>query len=199
MSEEEADQFLSLIAENAQLKAEIMSLRKYDKAIRMLDRSILRVFTREVIGSEKPQPNMRTLISEVRIGVTPVESAESFKERMKGERIRKLCEVQRGKIADLEEKIEKAGEREAELKKAIEELEKKIEEHKKVIEEAQTIKENFGKQIDLMTAAIEKATAERDELTNQVTKEQATGLELRRNIEQSKRNVSLLRSQQSQA
>ena len=199
MSEEEADQFLSLIAENAQLKAEIMSLRKYDKAIRMLDRSILRVFTREVIGSEKPQPNMRTLISEVRIGVTPVESAESFKERMKGERIRKLCEVQRGKIADLEEKIEKAGEREAELKKAIEELEKKIEEHKKFFDAPQTNKETFGKQFYLMTAAIEKATAERDELTNQVTKEQATGLELRRNIEQSKRNVSLLRSQQSQA
>lgn len=195
MSEEEADQFLGLIAENAQLKAEIMSLRKYDKAIRTLDRSILRVFTREVIGSEKPQPNIKALISEVRLGVTPVESAESFKERMKGERIRKMCEVQKTKIAELQEKITKAEQKEGELNAAIEDLEKKISEHKKVIEEAQTIKDNFEKQIDLLTSSLEKATAERDELTNKVTQEQATGLELRRSIEQSKRNVSMLRSQ----
>lgn len=195
MSEEEADQFLSLIAENAQLKAEIMSLRKYDKAIRTLDRSILRIFTREVIGSEKPQPNIKALISEVRLGVTPVESAESFKERMKGERIRKMCEVQKTKIAELQDKIAKAEQKEGELNAAIEDLEKKISEHKKVIEEAQTIKDNFEKQIDLLTSSLEKATAERDELTNKVTQEQATGLELRRSIEQSKRNVSMLRSQ----
>ena len=195
MSEEEADQFLGLIAENAQLKAEIMSLRKYDKAIRTLDRSILRVFTREVIGSEKPQPNIKALISEVRLGVTPVESAESFKERMKGERIRKMCEVQKTKIAELQEKITKAEQKEGELNAAIEDLEKKISEHKKVIQEAQTIKGNFEKQIDLLTSSLEKATAERDELTNKVTQEQATGLELRRSIEQSKRNVSMLRSQ----
>ena len=199
MSEEEAEQFLSLISENAQLKAEIMSLRKYDRAIRTLDRRILTVFTKEVVGSDRPAPNLKPLISEICLGVTPVESSESFKERMKNERAKKLSEIQKSKIAELEQAIGGTKGKERELNHAISDLETKIAEHQKIIAEAQTIKDNFCKQVDMISSAIEKIVKHRDQLTDQVTREQAIGLELRRNIEQSKRNVSQLRSQQTES
>ena len=134
--EDEADQFLSLIGENAQIKAEILSLRKYDKAIRTLDRNSMKIFTNEVLGVEKSPAEMNTLISEVRIGVTPVESAESFKERMKAERIKKICEAQRAKMEELKQKVEHSEKRKRDLESSIESLQTKITEHEKIIKEA---------------------------------------------------------------
>lgn len=195
--EDEADQFLSLISENSQIKAEILSLREYDNAIRSLDRNIMKVFTNEVIGSEHEPADMTSLIAKVRVGLTPVVSAETFKERMKLERIMKICDAQRSKMEELSEKVAASEKRKSDLETSIGALQAKIEEHHKVIKEAQTIKENFSKQIELINAAMERTLQERDALAEKVAQEQAMGLDLRRSIEQSKRNVSMLRSQQN--
>ena len=158
----------------------------------------MKVFTNEVIGSEEQPEDMSTLIAKVRVGLTPVVSAETFKERMKSERIMKITEAQRSKMEELSEKVASSEKRKSDLQASIESLQAKIADHHKVIKEAQAIKENFAKQIELINAAVEKTVRERDALAEKVAQEQAMGLDLRRSIEQSKRNVSMLRSQQNE-
>jgi hypothetical protein len=115
MTSADADQFLDLIAENAQIKAEIMSLRQFAGLVREFDQSLIRVCTQSVLNSHTSDQDFASLLSKIKQGIPPVESAESFKQRMVAERSKRLCDTQRGKLNEFEEKIAQSEHRKSEM------------------------------------------------------------------------------------
>jgi chromosome segregation ATPase len=190
MKEPEAEQFLDLIAENAQIKAEIISLKRFGGTLRLFDRTVIRMCADEVSGEENRHSDLNTLISQIRLGVSPVESAESFKQRMIAERTRKRSEIQQEKLTAFKERLSRIESKQKDITDAVLQTQAKIDEHQRIISESHAIKENFVKQIDLMTATIESLKQSRSDLSDRIARAQAAGIEIRRRIEQTHRTLT---------
>lgn len=186
----EAEQFLDLIAENAQTKEEIQNIQKYDRAIRMFDRKILKICIANVMGDETPKIQLGNLIKEIRLGVQPVGSAESFKQKMIKERSERINNTQKARLDELNKNIKDIQAKYDDYKNKIVELEEKIREHQQKLNDADKIKNGLEQQIMYMQESIESNTKKRDELNAEITKEQAMGISLRRSIEQTQRSLS---------
>lgn len=186
----EAEQFLDLIAENAQTKEEIQNIQKYDRAIRMFDRKILKICISNVMGDETPKIQLGNLIKEIRLGVQPVGSAESFKQKMIKERSERINNTQKARLDELNKNIKDIQAKYDDYKNKIVELEEKIREHQQKLNDADKIKNGLEQQIMYMQESIESNTKKRDELNAEITKEQAMGISLRRSIEQTQRSLS---------
>jgi chromosome segregation ATPase len=130
------------------------------------------------------------VISQIRVGVSPVESAESFKQRMLSERTKKRSDARRGKLASLKEKTAQLTTKQKEFADAIESMQVKIDEHQRILAESHGIKENFVVQIEILTGNIQSLTESRVELSDGITRAQAAGIETRRRIEQTYRTLS---------
>jgi chromosome segregation ATPase len=190
MAGADAEQFLDLIAENAQIKAEIMALRQFAGLVREFDSIVIGSCTQEVLGSRSDDEALGPLLTKIRQGIPPVESAESFKQRMVAERTKKICDAQRTKLSELQEKIAQAEQRKADLTTTTQSIQARVDEHRRILSESHAIRDNFAKQIELMQASIDSLTKQKEELSAEISRAQATGLEIRRNIEQAHRDLN---------
>jgi chromosome segregation ATPase len=190
MDDSEVEQFLNLIAENAQLKAEISSLKRYSGMIRTFDRTLERMSVEAVIGEEVERPGLNNLISQIRQGITSVESADSFKQRMIAERNKKRSEVQQQKLANLKERLVQLEARKKEFATVMESEQERIDDHRKMIAESHGLKEKFVSQLKLLTTNIESLNQTRTELSDRIALAQVAGVETRRKIEQTHRTLS---------
>jgi hypothetical protein len=190
MQEPEVEQFLDLIAENAQLKAEIASIQRFSGILRVFDRKVVRMCVDSASGEETERPGLNDLISQIRLGVPPVESAESFKQRMLAERTTKRSDAQREKLTSLKEKTVQIEAKQKEFTDAIGSIQVKVDEHQKILADSQGIKEKFVAQMEAMTANIQSLSVTRAELTERIARAQAAGIETRRRIEQAHRTLS---------
>jgi chromosome segregation ATPase len=190
MTGADADQFLDLIAENAQIKAEIMALRQFAGLVREFDEAVVRNCTQEVLGSRATGDDLAPLLSKIKQGIPPVESAESFKQRMVAERTKRISDSQRGKLSELEEKMTQAERRKSEMTSAIQSIRARVDEHRRVLSESESIRDNFAKQIEMLQSTIDALTKQKEDLCGEISRAQATGLEMRRNIEQAHRDLN---------
>jgi chromosome segregation ATPase len=186
----DADQFLDLIAENAQIKAEILALRQFSSTIREFDQAVVRSCVREVKGSDRPHEDLVPIVSKIRMGLPAVESAESFKQRMVAERMKKLSDAQRVKLAELDEKIGQAQAKKKEIGEMVQSIQNRVDEHRRFLLESQAVKDNITKQVGLMRSAVDSLEERRSQLSQQVSHAQAAGLEMRRSIEQAHRDLN---------
>ena len=186
----DAEQYLDLIAENAQIKAEIQALKVYGSNIRLFDRMILKICADQTIGKDNELPNFKNIINNIKQGIPPVESAESFKQIMMAERNVKLSEKQKMQIAKYKQLQESLANKNNAIQELIKELEEKIAAHQKVLNEGETIQGNIQKQLDKIKADIENTKNKTNQLTDEVTESQAIGLELRRNIDKAQTSLS---------
>ncbi|OHT13189.1 hypothetical protein TRFO_16744 [Tritrichomonas foetus] len=186
----DAEQYLDLIAENAQIKAEIQSLKIYDNTIRLFDRKILKVCADQTLGRSNPIPQFITVITNIKNGIPPVESAESFKQIMMAERIAKISEKQKLQISKYKAQKEEVQKKYDVISKLVSELEARVEEHQKTINDSENIQKSLQEQIEIYKKAIEEAKQKTTALTDEVTKSQAQGLELRRSISRAQSSLS---------
>jgi len=187
---QDADQFLGLIAENAQIKAEIGAIRQFSSAIRLFNEGMIRESFRQVKCSQRPREDLSAVVSKIRMGIPSVESAESFKQRMVAERTKKLGDAQRVKIAELDEKIAQSESKRHEISETLESIRARVDDHRRILSELQAIRDNFAKQIELLRNAVNSMSERKTAIAQEVSRAQAAGLEMRRSIEQAHRECS---------
>jgi chromosome segregation ATPase len=190
MTGADVDQFLDLIAENAQIKAEIMAIRQFSGLVREFDQAVIRICTQEVLGSRPDDQDLALILSKIKQGIPPVESAESFKRRMVAERTKRICDSQRVKLNELEEKMAQAERRKSEMMGTIEGIRARVEEHHRILSESDSIRDNFTKQIEVLQNTIDSLTKQKEDLSGEISRAQAAVLEMRRKIEQAHRDLN---------
>lgn len=176
----DAEQYLDLIAENAQIKAEIQSLKTYGNLIRYFDRRILKICSDQALGKNREVPQLDETISQIKLGIPPVESAESFKQIMIAERNSKSSEKHKAQISKynmIKENFQKKYEA---LKNSIHLLESTIYEHNQKISESETIQTNLQNQMNDIQTSINESNMKLTALRQEVEQLQASNLELKR-------------------
>jgi chromosome segregation ATPase len=167
-----------------------MALHQFTSLIREFDQIMIRACTQEVLGSRSKNTDLATMLTKIKQGIPPVESAESFKQRMVAERNKRICDSQRGKLSELEEKIIQAERKKSEMTNTIQSIRSRVDEHRRILGESDSIRQNFAKQIDMIQSTTDSLTKQKEELSKEISRAQATGLEMRRNIEQAHRDLN---------
>lgn len=189
MENNDAEQYLDLIAENAQLKAEIQSLQSYDRSIRYFDRQILKACYDQAVGEQEYEPQFDQIINKIRMGIPSVESAESFKQIMIAERNVRLAEKQKAQIKKLNTQKDGIKQKLESLIKLINDLELAISEHNKKISESESIQIDLQSQIDSLRSSINEMNILSTNLGLEVQRLQASGVELKRNSDKAQKEL----------
>lgn len=186
----DAEQYLDLIAENAQIKAEIQSLKTYGNLIRYYDRQILKICSNQALGKNSEIPQLDQTISKINLGIPPVESAESFKQIMIAERNSKSSEKHKALISKYNMIKENLQKKYDTLQNSIQLLESTINEHNQKISESEIIQDNFQNQINEIQKSISESNIKLTTLHQEVENLQAFGLELKRSSDKAQRELS---------
>ena len=190
MNYSDSEQYLDLIAENAQIKAEIQSIKTYGNLIRYFDRRILKICSDQALGKNREMPQLDQTISKIKFGIPPVESAESFKQIMIAERNSKSSEKHKAQISKYNMIRENLQKKYDSLQNSIQSLESTINEHNLKINESEDIQNKLQAQIDEIQRLINESNMKLATIHQEVENLQVSNLELKRSSDKAQRELS---------
>ena len=183
------DQFLDLIAENAQMKEEIKSIQEYNVMVQLLDREFLCLCRSQILEDPTDISILDKKISYLRNGMRPVNSAEAWKNKLKQEILQKQNQSSRSVCDSLLDRRAKGSSKLEALEKDIGVLQQKVDESKIKCQRATTERNNLKSQIDECQKYVDDAKQSLNEIKSMVEAEQAASIKIKRTMEQTAKSL----------
>ena len=193
------DHFLDLISENTETKEEIISFQSFRRLIVLFDRHLCNACRNSTVDLD-PKFTIKDLVSEfnsIQVGLKPVTSSESWKEKLKLEIFKKNQQEVVQECDNLFEKRSNAMTKLNNIKNDIKNLRTKIEATKKKLSEAESIKESYQKEVRRFTELYDVSKEVINRTSSMINLEQANCVQLQRSVEQTQKTLSVYIEQSS--
>lgn len=187
------EHFLDLISENTQIKEEIVSLRDFRRLITLFDRHLCNTCRNSTVDLD-PKFTIKDLISEfnsIQVGLKPVTSSESWKEKLKLEIFKKNQQGVVKECDTLSERRSNAMAKLSNVKNDIQNLKTKIESTKVKLTEAESIKESYQKEVQKFTQLYDISKEVINKTCSMINLEQANSVQLQRSVEQTQKTLNV--------
>ena len=186
---EREDQFLDLIAENAQMKEEIKSIQEYSAVVQLLDREFLMLCREQTLDEEVDLTSLDQKIVYLRNGMRPVNSAEAWKSKLKHEILSKQNQSSRSVCDSLLERRSKSSSKLDALEKDISVLNQKINESRTKCQRATKERDRLKQQIEECQQFLDKSSKTLQDTKSAVEAEQAASIKIKKTMEQTAKSL----------
>lgn len=186
---EKEEQFLDLIAENTQLKEEIKAVQEYNKLVTLLDQAYLIMCRQEALNETVDRTKLDKLITTVMSGLRSVNSADSWKAKLKQEIYKKSNQQSKMNYDSLFEKRNKLQSKLESIQKDIETYRGKLSQTNKSLNSAQQMRNKLKEQLDGLNKTIETSKLSLQDLKSQVEREQASNIQIKKSMEETKQKL----------
>jgi len=186
---EREEQFLDLIAENAQMKEEIKSIQEFSAVVQLLDREFLSMCRSETLGEEVDLNSVDQKIAFLRNGMRPINSAEAWKNKLKQEILSKQNQSSRIITDSLLERHSKGSVKLNDLEKDISVLQQKLDESRKKCQRATNERDKLKKQIEECQQYLDSSSQTLQNTRNAVEAEQAASIKIKKTMEQTVKSL----------
>ncbi|EAY08056.1 hypothetical protein TVAG_463360 [Trichomonas vaginalis G3] len=187
--ESKEEQFLDLIAENTQLKEEIKSVQEFNKLVSLLDQAYLIMCREQSLNEQVDLTKLDKLITSVTSGMRPVNSAESWKYKLKQEIYKKSNHQTKLTFDNLSDRKNKSQAKLDNIQKDIQVYQSKLSQTTKSLNSAQQMRDKLKSQLDELSKDVEKSKTNLNELKTQVEIEQASNIQIKRTMEQTEQKL----------
>ena len=183
------DQFLDLIAENAQLKEEIKSIQEFNLIVQLLDRDFLRLCRNQILEENDDISILDKKISYLRNGMRPINSAEAWKNKLKEEIFQKQNQSNRSICDSLLDRRSKSVSKMDGLEKDITNLQQKVDETRIKCQKATAERNKLKEQIEEYQNSLNQSKSSLEQIKSLVEIEQASSIKIKKTMEETAKSL----------